>query len=181
MMRGALNDVRSPVPIIEQLPAIFQEDHFTAAFTAAFDAVLAPLFATLDCLDAYVDPLLAPVDFLEWLAGWVALAIDEDWPLSRQRTFVSEAISVYRRRGTAAGIKAEVEIYTQGTAEVMESGACVWSSTPNSPVPGSAPARVTVRVSVPDPARVSVAGLEAIVSAAKPAHVVHRVEFLRAD
>ena len=180
-MRGAIDGMVSPVPVIEQLPAIFQEDFFTQQLTQAFDHVLAPVFATLDCLDTYVDPMLTPFDFLEWLAGWVGLAIDEDWPLARQRTFVSEAVKVYRLRGTAAGLEAEVEIYTQGTVQVIESGGCIWSSTPNTEPPGSSPPSVYVRVAVADPARVSEAGLEAIVSAAKPAHVVHRIELVRAE
>ena len=180
-MRGAIDGIGTAVPVIEQMPAIFQEDFFTQQLTAAFDRVLAPVFSTLDCLDAYVDPTLTPFDFLEWLAGWVGLAIDEDWPLARQRTFVSEAVKVYRLRGTAAGLEAEVEIYTQGTVQVIESGGCIWSSTPNTTPPGSSPPSVFVRVAVPDPGRVSVAGLEAIVSAAKPAHVVHRIELVRAE
>jgi phage tail-like protein len=180
-MRGALDGLVTPAPVIEQMPAIFQEDEFTRRFTEAFDAVLAPVFATLDCLDAYLDPTLSPFDFLEWLAGWVGLAIDEDWPLTRQRTFVSEAVKVYRLRGTAAGLQAEVEIYTQGTVDVIESGGCIWSSTPQTAPPGSAPPSVYVRVAVPDPDRVSRAGLEAIVSAAKPAHVVHRIDLVRAS
>jgi phage tail-like protein len=180
-MRGELHDLTSPSPVIEQMPAIFQEDAFTNRFTSAFDAVLAPVFATLDCLDAYIDPMLTPVDFIEWLAGWVGLAIDEDWPLERQRTFVSEAVKVYRLRGTAAGLRAEVEIYTEGAVEVVESGACTWSSTPNAELPGGTTPSVQVRVSTPDPARVNLAGLEAIVSAAKPAHVVHRIEVVRAE
>ena len=177
-MRGPTEDLVSAVPMIGLLPAVFQEAEFMQRLTAAFDDVLAPVFSTLDCLDAYLDPTLTPFDFLEWLAGWVGLAIDEDWPLARQRTFVSEAVKVYRLRGTAAGLAAEVEIYTQGTVEVIESGACTWSSTPNSAPPGSAPARVVVRVAVADPSAVSVAGLEAIVAAAKPAHVLHRIELV---
>jgi phage tail-like protein len=180
-MRGAIEGIATPVPVIEQMPAIFQENFFTQQLTDAFDQVLAPVFATLDCLDAYVDPMLTPFDFLEWLAGWVGLAIDEDWPLARQRTFVSEAVKVYRLRGTAAGLEAEVEIYTQGTVHVIESGGCIWSSTPNTAPPGSSPPSVFVRVALPDPDRVSVAGLEAIVSAAKPAHVVHRIELVRTE
>jgi phage tail-like protein len=177
-MRGALDGLVNPAPVIEHMPAIFQEDEFTRRFTGAFDAVVAPVFATLDCLDAYIDPMLSAFDFLEWLAGWVGLAIDEDWPLARQRTFVSEAVKVYRLRGTAAGLEAEVEIYTQGTVDVIESGACIWSSTPNTEPPGSTPPSVYVRVAVADPERVSRAGLEAIVSAAKPAHVVHRIDLV---
>lgn len=180
-MRGAIAGLVSPAPVIGHLPAIFQEDPFTQRFTDAFDRVLAPVFATLDSLDAYIDPTLSPFDFLEWLAGWVGLAIDEDWPLVRQRTFVSEAVKVYRLRGTAAGLKAEVEIYTQGTVDVIESGGCIWSSTPRADPPGSTPPSVYVRVAVADPDRVSRAGLEAIVTAAKPAHVVHRIDLVPAS
>jgi phage tail-like protein len=175
-MRGEVQGLDSAFPVIDQMPAIFQEAEFMRRLTEAFDTVLAPVFTTLDCLDAYVDPTLTPVDFLEWLAGWVGLAIDEDWPLARQRTFVSEAVKVYRQRGTAAGLAAEIRIYTQGTVEVVESGACSWSSTPNSAPPGASPASVLVRILVDDPSAVSLAGLEAIVAAAKPAHVLHRIE-----
>jgi phage tail-like protein len=180
MMRGEVPGAPTSVLVIEQMPSIFQDDLFTREFTSAFDSVLAPVFGVLDSLEAYIDPKLAPVDFLEWLAGWVGLAIDEDWPIDRQRTFVSEAVSVYRLRGTAVGLRAEVEIYTQGTVDVIESGACAWSQTPNAAPPGSAPSTVTVRVAVANPGSVNAAGLEAIVAGAKPAHVVHRIEVVAA-
>ncbi|HEV8297988.1 MAG TPA: phage tail protein [Acidimicrobiales bacterium] len=180
-MRGEIPDLASPSPVVAQMPAIYQDDAFTCRYTSAFDAVLAPIITTLDCIDAYTDPNLTPVDFLDWLAGWVGLSIDEDWPLERQRTFVSQAVRVYRLRGTAAGLRAEVEIYSQGSVEVVESGACIWSSTPNVEMPGSPTPSVEIRVRTTDPTRINLAGLEAIVSAAKPAHVVHRIDVVRAE
>ncbi|MGZ4674821.1 MAG: phage tail protein, partial [Ilumatobacteraceae bacterium] len=88
-MRGSIDGMRSPVPIASLLPGIYHSDEFTNQFTGGFDDVLAPVSATLDCLDAYVDPWLAPEDFLEWLAGWVGVVIDEGWPIERSRAFIA--------------------------------------------------------------------------------------------
>src|SRR4029078_7442547 len=67
-VRGTIPGALSPVPIAGLLPGIYQDDLFTQQFTGGLDDVLAPVFTTLDCLDTYVDPWLAPEDFLEWLA-----------------------------------------------------------------------------------------------------------------
>ena len=88
-MRGTVDGLRSPVPIAGLLPGIYQDDQFTQDFTGGLDDVLAPVFATLDNIDAYVDPWLAPEDFLQWLAGWMGVVIDEGWPLERSRAFIA--------------------------------------------------------------------------------------------
>ncbi len=66
--------------------------------------MLAPVFATLDCLDSYFDSYfdawLTPRDFLDWLAGWVGVVLDENWPLERQRALVGQMVALYGRRGT---------------------------------------------------------------------------------
>src|SRR4029453_7641000 len=72
-MRATAAGLATPPPIGEHLPALFQEDEFAQRFVGALDEVLAPVFAVLDCLDAYLDPWLAPPDFVDWLADWVAL------------------------------------------------------------------------------------------------------------
>ena len=69
---------------------------------SAFDEVLAPLFTTLDCFDSYLDPDLAPHDFVDWLASWVGVDIDETWTLERRRRLIQDAVVLYRIRGTAA-------------------------------------------------------------------------------
>ncbi|MDQ1374536.1 MAG: hypothetical protein QOJ09_1874, partial [Actinomycetota bacterium] len=83
------------------LPALYQDDDFALRFTAGLDDVAAPALAVLDNLTAYFDPLLAPSDFLPWLAGWVGIALDENWPEARQRALVARAGELYRSRGTA--------------------------------------------------------------------------------
>ena len=178
-MRGLIEDLDTPHPLGASLPALFQEDGFAQRFTSALDAVLAPVFCTLDNLEAYFDPRLAPRDFVVWLAAWVGLALDENWPVERQRALIAEAAQLYRWQGTAKGLAAHVALYTGSEPEIVDSGGCSWSATPGGSLPGTAEPRVTVLVRVPDPSAVDRRRLDAIVAAAKPAHVVHEIEVLQ--
>src|SRR5262245_37911678 len=141
-MRGAVAGLESRVPIVEQLPAIYQEDQFARDFTGGLDAVLSPVVATLDSLDAYVDPFLSPSDFRAWLASWSGRALDDDLPIERRRQLVASAIFLFRMRGTVMGLRAEVAIYTGGAVEVMETGGTTWSQTPGGTLPGASSPRL---------------------------------------
>lgn len=175
-MRQMIEGLPSSHPLGRTLPSLYQEDDFAQRLTAALDEVLAPVLCTLDNLDAYLDPDLAPADFVEWLASWVGLALDETWPMERQRTLVAQAADLYARRGTAGGLAGQVAIYTGVEPEIIQNGGVAWSGTPGGEIPGSPEPYLKVRLAVPDPAAVDVRRLDAIVAAAKPAHVVHEVE-----
>ncbi|HEX2040931.1 MAG TPA: phage tail protein [Acidimicrobiales bacterium] len=179
-MRGVVEGLASPHPIGLTLPALYQEDEFALRLTAAFDEVWAPVFAVLDNLTAYLDPSLAPLDFVEYLARWVGVELDETWPEERRRDLVGQAVELYRWRGTVHGLAALVAVYTGVEPEIEESGGAAWSPTPGGELPGSAEPSLTVRVRVADPSTVDAARLEAIVAAAKPAHIPHQVEVLPA-
>ncbi len=179
-MRGHVPGLTSPRPLGASLPGLYQDDPFTQRLTAAFDEVEAGVIQVLDCFAAYLDPALAPEDFLEWLGGWVGVALDETWPLERRRTLVASAVDLYQMRGTAAGLAAHVGIFTGGEVEIAEPGAMTWSHDAGSAVPAGTSPDLFVRVKVPDPAAVPVARLDALVAAAKPAHVAHRVEVVQA-
>jgi phage tail-like protein len=179
-MRGLIDGLESPHPLGHALPALFQDDGFTQHFTAGLDDVLAPVFCTLDNLDAYFDPTLAPADFIVWLAGWVGLNLDENWPVERQRALIAQAAELYRWRGTVRGLAAHVALYTGTEPEIVDNGGCAWSKTPGAPLPGTAEPRLTVRIRVPDPSSVDRRRIDAIVASAKPAHVLHEIEVLQA-
>jgi phage tail-like protein len=153
---------------------------FGRRFISALDTVLAPVLATLDNLDAYLDADTTPEDFLVWLGLWVAAPVDNGWGEDRRRAFVGQAAELYRRRGTAAGLRDHVQIHTGGTVEIIENGASSWSATPDAKVPGSPEPVVVVRVTVDDPDSIDRTKLDALVHASKPAHVVHRVEVVGA-
>ena len=175
MRDGVLPGVESPFPLVDGLPGIYQEDDLTRRWTAALDEVLAPVFVTLDGLPGYLDPALTPEDFLEWLAGWVGVLLDENWPIERRRTFVAQAADLYRLRGTRAGLEAHVGIFSGGDVEIEDSGAVSWSTTSGSSVPGSPGYQLRVRV-IGASRSVDRTRLEALVAEAKPAHTVHSVE-----
>lgn len=179
----------NPHPLAETLPGVYREawlderrrtarEPFGTRFIAAFDDVLAPILATLDNLPAYLDADTTPEDFLHWLGEWVAASVDAGWPEDRRRAFVGQAAELYRRRGTAAGLRDHVQVYTGGLVEVVENGASSWSPKPEGKLPGTPEPVVVVRVTVDDPESIDRTRLEAMVHASKPAHVVHRVEVM---
>jgi phage tail-like protein len=179
MMRTAVgNGPPVPVrhPIGDQLPAMYLEDLFTQRFTAALDEVLAPVITVLDGFADYLDPMLAPDDFVEWLTRWVALDLDEGWTLWQRRELVGQAVELHRWRGTRRGLATHVRLLTGGEVVVVDSGGCVSSDEPGGPLPGDEPARALVHVRVPDPGAVDQRALTAAVLEIVPAHVLVTVE-----
>jgi phage tail-like protein len=178
MVRNGTAEVPVRHPIGDRLPAIYLDDGFTLRFTSALDEVLAPVIAVLDGFADYLDPSLAPEDFLDWLTRWVALEVDEHWTPEQRRELVRNAVELHRWRGTSRGLAAQVRLLTGGEVEVVDSGACEASNLPGRGLPGSDPARVQVRVRVPDPATVDQRGLTAAVAEIVPVHVAVTVEVL---
>ena len=176
--RGLATGLVSRTPIGPALPSMYHEDDFIQRLTTVFDAALDPVIATLDCVDAYLDPLLAPEDFLVWLSGWVGLVVDDAWPPDRRRQLVADAVSIYRTRGTVASLAAAVELYTGAPPEIIEGGGHGWSSTAGTPLPGTARTDIVIRVVTPDPSRIEARVLETIVTENKPVHLTHRIEIL---
>src|SRR5580693_7599811 len=98
-MRADIAGLDTPYPLGTLMPAIYQEDPATMRWTAGLDDVLAPVISTIDCLGAYLDPLLAPEDFVLWLADWFGLTLDENWPVDRRRAAVATSVALYRQSG----------------------------------------------------------------------------------
>jgi phage tail-like protein len=173
----------SPRPLVDTLPALYQDDPMVCAWLAALDEVLAPVFLTLDGFPAYLDPWLAPADFVPWLAGWVGLVLDPAWPMGRRRAAIARAAELYRWRGTAAGVAAAVELATGVSPEVTESGGATWSARPTAD-PGAGPADpaaapyLLVRLRVPAGAAPDLNAARRAVDLSAPAHVPATVEIV---
>lgn len=176
-MRGLTREVRPRHRLAPTLPALLQEDAFLTRFTAGLDDVLAPVVATLDSLDSYVDPALAPEDFLDWLAGWVALDLDPGWPVPLRRSLLRRAAALQEARGTAAGLREEVALLTGCPVEVCDPGGVAASAAPGAVLPSSdRDGAVVVRVlgappELRDPSSPARARLVRAVRAATPAHL----------
>lgn len=177
-MRGTVPGLASSVPLQLRLPGVLQDDEFLQRFLGAFDAGFAPVIATLDGLAGYVDPWLAPEDFLGWLAGWVGVELDDAWSVAQRRAVVAGAALVHRRRGTVPGIVDALSLAFDCEVQVTESGGCNWSATPGTTPPGAATPSLDVRIFVGDPASIDLRRVEALIESVKPAHVAHAFEVL---
>jgi phage tail-like protein len=169
--RVTIAELPTPHPIAERLPAVYLDSEFTVDFTRAFDAVLAPVLLTLDSFAAYLDPRLAPEDFVAWLADWVAFPIDESWSATQRRELVAQAVQLHRWRGTKLGLERHVVLLTGGDVDVEDSGGCTWSERAGAALPEEGPPWVRVVVRVADPAAVDERRLLAAVAELVPAHV----------
>jgi phage tail-like protein len=177
--RGMVPGLPSPVPLLQRLPGVLQDDDFTRRFVAAFDDAYAPILTTLDSLACYFDPRLAPSDFVDYLAGWVGVELDDSWTLEQRRRIVAGAALVHRRRGTRQGIEDALALGLSARVTVTDSGGCTWSLSPGGALPGTSPARVDVRVEVADPDAVDRRRVESLIESTKPAHVAHSVTVAR--
>lgn len=177
-MRGVVPGLASPLPLLEQVPGVLQEDPFLGRLLGAFDDGLAPIIATLDGLACYVDPWLAPEDFLQWLAGWVGVDLDDAWSLDQHRSVVAGAAGVHRRRGTYRGVVDALRLAFDADVELTDTGGCSWSPTPGGDVPDAGPPAFEARVFVRDPSAIDLRRVEAVIEFVKPAHVAHTVEVL---
>ncbi len=116
--------------LLDHLPAIYREDPWLAGFLRPFAQVFGEFERILAELDRYVVPesrqeprYETDAEFLTWLAGWLALELDEEWGEQKRRENIRRAVELYRRRGTIEGLKEYLRIYTGYVPEIRE---CVW-------------------------------------------------------
>jgi phage tail-like protein len=182
-VRGLIVGLESPYALALGLPPLYLdgddprngEAPFALRLTRALDGVLAPVVSSLDNLEAYLDPELAPDDFVEWLAGWVGLSLDETWPIERCRELVGRTIALYGARGTRTGLADEVRILTGVEPEIVDGGSVTWSTASDSPLGDDPEPRVLVRLAAPA-GGLDLEEVRARVAASVPAHLAVDVE-----
>jgi phage tail-like protein len=111
---------------LDHLPAIFSDDPggFLGRFLLAFEHVLhglgpanaqghpPGLAEQIGDTARFLDPARTPAAFLDWLAGWVAVSLGEDWTEDQRRRFLGRVVPLYRMRGTAGGLIEMLRAYT---------------------------------------------------------------------
>lgn len=180
-MRGSVDGLDSSLPLGLTLPAVFADDDLAQRFVAGLDEVIAPILSVLDCLDAYFTPSLAPADFTRWLGWWIGAetdGIEDDDPRgeARLRAAVAAAAYLHRVRGTRRGLSEAIRLAFGVEPEIAESGGADWSARPRGPVPGDRRPRLRVTVALPAPTAADTQRLDALVAAARPAHMPYTVQ-----
>lgn len=159
-------------PLGRQLPGVYADDALVQLFTAALDEVLAPVLCTLDGFPAYLDPALAPPDFVALLAAWLGA----DPAAGASRTAVAGAVHAHAVRGTCAGLAEQIRLAFGVRAEVSDGLTSVASTTSLTPLPPAEPPHLTVRLRPPLPPDLDLRALTALVARNRPAHVPYTVE-----
>lgn len=175
-MRGEVEGLCSPRPLGETLPSVYRSDFLAEQLCAAFDDVLAPIFATMDCLPAYLDPKTAPADMLDWLAGWIGLTVNRHEEPGRKRELIAAGAALLPWRGTVRSVHEAVVAAFNRETEVIESGSATCSTQPDSEPGGRPVPTLIVRVTVDKENDIDRRSLDALVESVKPAHIPHRVE-----
>lgn len=112
------------VSYLDYLPDIYQEDParkgLLERFLAIFESIFYEIDFTIDHISRYFDTRGAPPEFLSWLASWLDVSIDEDWPEDKKRLFIRNAISLYKKRGTRECLEESIELFTGKKPFVIE-------------------------------------------------------------
>jgi len=119
--------VRAEFPghdLLRRLPRAYSRDPAAAAFLRRYlalaDGVLSEMELRSAQRDLVLDPFGAPPEVLPWLASLIGLTLDGRWPEPARRTMLAEAVCLFRRRGTIAGLRRMLEIYLGCDVVIIE-------------------------------------------------------------
>jgi phage tail-like protein len=174
---------------LADLPVPFHEDPESSAFLdrflGYFDVVFAEIVARHATSSALFEPAAVPRGpFLEWLASWFDITFLPEWPEATRRAMIAQAITMFRRRGTIAGLRQMVQWHT-GLSEPMPAiiehfRVTAPISVAGSPLTPSAPAH-TFTIVLPAKAATDATSLErlqAVIAAAIPAHTRYELRLV---
>ena len=111
------------------MPAVFVEDPTGADFTdrllSLFDTSLRSIEQKIDQQATYYDPLSTPSgnkdnkDFLSWLASWIGITLDRQWPEVKRRVYLKRAARLFHLRGTRYGLWQQLVFYLGMEADTL--------------------------------------------------------------
>ncbi|WP_448071452.1 phage tail protein [Georgenia yuyongxinii] len=151
--------------LVSQLPPGMLTDDFFTRFVGIFQEQADTLLAHAQNMQHLADPTITPPAMLRWLASWIGLdGVDAAMPEDVQRRLVAGAARILARRGTPAGLRAFLELFSGGPATVTDGGG-VW-------VEGESPADAAwVVMKVVSTGVLEEADFVALVQDEVPAHV----------
>jgi phage tail-like protein len=146
---------------LQYLPSFFARDGLLDRFLLIFESILAPVEQIVDHIPLLIDARTMPTDFLPWVASWLDLTLNENWPESRRRDLIRAASDLYRWRGTRSGLSRYLEIYAGVTPDIDDHL--------------DAPHTFRVTLRVPDDMPVDETLVREIIESEKPAHTAYEL------
>lgn len=108
------------LPNVYQTSTGGQETDFLRRMLRVFQHVFEGIKSQVDGGHRLYRPSEAPTEFLPWLAQWMAIGLDPDWPEWRQRRILRKAAGLYRVRGTRKSLIALIQIFADLQVRVVE-------------------------------------------------------------
>jgi phage tail-like protein len=108
--------------LADQLPRPLSEDHFTRQFLRIFEDMASSVRARVVSFEHDLDAGVAPVEFVRWMGQWLAVPVQPFLPEERQRALVAAAGALWKRRGTAQGLRGLLEALTGAEVEIDDGG-----------------------------------------------------------
>jgi phage tail-like protein len=109
---------------LNYLPAIYRRDdapqRFLERWLALFGSKLGDWELALEEMARRFDPATTPEGYLSWLATWLAFNLPQGADAEEMRSLLLRAHELYRRRGTPAGIREFVKLYTGANPHILE-------------------------------------------------------------
>ncbi len=110
---------------IRFLPQIYQvtsddNNAFLQNFLWIFQQIHDSVRHRLEQVDALFRPADTPPEFLHWLASWIALQLEDDWPEEKKRRWLRFAPTLYNIRGTRRALEQLLEIYVGVRPRIYE-------------------------------------------------------------
>ena len=92
----------------QYLPAVYQQEQSSGQFVENFLANPEGIFTTVEGMIAqaqrWLDPRTTPPEAVDWLAGWLGLALEPGWSDYQRRLLIAQAPYFFQRRGTLLGL-----------------------------------------------------------------------------
>lgn len=179
--------VKEESSYLEYLPALYRDDEMMGQLLLIFESIFKPIENTVDNLPLYFDPMMLPEPLLPWMASWLDLTLDSDWPLERRRLLVKSAAELYRWRGTKRGLTEYLRIYTGSTPQISEyiEGMSLDEETRlgiNTKLGSSGSGNhFTVVVDIDGNDYINIDTIKSIIESQKPAHTVYTLQITKSS
>jgi phage tail-like protein len=117
---------------LRYLPSVYREDpiseDFLDRFLSLFDTIRALTADQVTDIAHYFDPKATPAnprndpptDFLSWLASWLGMTLQMNWPVHKRRELVRQAHRLYALRGTPEGLRLHIELFAGVRPTILE-------------------------------------------------------------
>ncbi len=121
---GALRATHPRPSLLDHLPAYWRDDTATSDPTeralALFEGWVTELDARITALPRLFDPRTVPEGAMDWLSGFVALALDPRVGVDVRRQLLTEVRPLYTARGTRPGLERLLSILAEAPVQIIE-------------------------------------------------------------